>query len=161
MTDYIGITEAQTNPFAPLTSELVKQLRDNPLAITEGDDTAPRIATVAIAGFLARASGLGFDGTVLTNIDPRARLLVQGGNTGSGTIRFRLSSDNGDTWTAWSNDDGLTTPTPIFLINMSNGQYTASNRVGTLSGSDFNTINIASTTSSGGFFEAMTVNRGA
>ena len=44
MADYIGITEAQSNPFAPLTSELVKQLRDNPLAIAEGAPGAPIIA---------------------------------------------------------------------------------------------------------------------
>ena len=41
MADYIGITEVQSNPFAPLTSELVKQLRDNPLAIAEGAPGAP------------------------------------------------------------------------------------------------------------------------
>ena len=41
MSDYIGITEAQSNPFAPLTSELVKQLRDNPIAIAEGAEGAP------------------------------------------------------------------------------------------------------------------------
>ena len=43
MADYIGITEAQSNPFAPLTSELIKQLRDNPLAIAEGAEGAPRL----------------------------------------------------------------------------------------------------------------------
>ena len=43
MSDYIGITEAQSNPFAPLTSELVKQLRDNPIAIAEGAAGAPRL----------------------------------------------------------------------------------------------------------------------
>ena len=43
MADYIGITEAQSNPFAPLTAELVKQLRDNPIAITEGAPDAPRL----------------------------------------------------------------------------------------------------------------------
>ena len=43
MADYIGITEAQSNPFAPLTSELVKQLRDNPIAIAEGAEGAPRL----------------------------------------------------------------------------------------------------------------------
>ena len=48
MTDYIGITEAQSNPFAPLTSELVKQLRDNPIAIAEGAEGAPRVQGSAI-----------------------------------------------------------------------------------------------------------------
>ena len=44
---YIGITEAQSNPFAPLTSELVKQLRDNPIAIAEGASGAPRLYGLA------------------------------------------------------------------------------------------------------------------
>ena len=43
MSVYIEITEAQSNPFAPLTSELVKQLRDNPIAIAEGSPGAPRL----------------------------------------------------------------------------------------------------------------------
>jgi hypothetical protein len=42
MADYIAVTEAQSNPFAPVTSELVKQLRDNPIAIAEGAAGAPR-----------------------------------------------------------------------------------------------------------------------
>jgi hypothetical protein len=45
---YIAITEAQSNPFAPLTSELIKQLRDNPIAIAAGAAGAPRIQTAAI-----------------------------------------------------------------------------------------------------------------
>ena len=48
MADYIGITEAQSNPFAPLTSELVKQLRDNPIAIAQGAAGAPRVERAAI-----------------------------------------------------------------------------------------------------------------
>ena len=48
MTNFIGITEAQSNPFAPLTSELVKQLRDNPLAIARGATGAPRVWLTAM-----------------------------------------------------------------------------------------------------------------
>ena len=56
MSDYIGITEAQSNPFAPLTSELVKQLRDNPIAIAEGAEGAPRLrglAAMTVAEYLS------------------------------------------------------------------------------------------------------------
>ena len=48
MIAYIGITESQSNPFAPVTAELVKQLRDNPIAIAGGAQGAPRIQTNAI-----------------------------------------------------------------------------------------------------------------
>jgi hypothetical protein len=41
MTAYVAITEAQTDPGAPGTSELWKQWRDNPLAIAEGSTDAP------------------------------------------------------------------------------------------------------------------------
>lgn len=49
MTSYITITDAETDPEAPLTSELAKKWRDNPLAIAEGDATAPRIFGEAMA----------------------------------------------------------------------------------------------------------------
>ena len=60
MTDYIGITEAQSNPFAPLTSELVKQLRDNPIAIAEGAPGAPRINPI---GAMTHNGAVGAVGT--------------------------------------------------------------------------------------------------
>lgn len=44
MADYIDVTESQSDPFAPLTSELTKQLRDNPIAMAEGQPGAPRFA---------------------------------------------------------------------------------------------------------------------
>ena len=43
MTSYIAITDAETDPEAPLTSELAKKWRDNPIAIAEDDGTAPKI----------------------------------------------------------------------------------------------------------------------
>ena len=44
MTDYIAITESETDPGAPATSELAKKWRDNPLAIAEGAVGAPLIS---------------------------------------------------------------------------------------------------------------------
>lgn len=41
MTSYIAITDAETDPEAPLTSELAKKWRDNPLAIAENDASVP------------------------------------------------------------------------------------------------------------------------
>ena len=42
MTSYITITDAETDPSAPLTSELAKKWRDNPIALAEGAAGAPR-----------------------------------------------------------------------------------------------------------------------
>jgi hypothetical protein len=50
MTSYITITDAETDPSAPLTSELAKKWRDNPIAITEGATGAPRIVGAAMFG---------------------------------------------------------------------------------------------------------------
>ncbi len=41
MTTYITITDPATDPGAPITSDLLKQLRDNPIALSEGDNNAP------------------------------------------------------------------------------------------------------------------------
>lgn len=43
MATYSTISEAESDPGAPGTSQLVKRLRDNPIAVWEGDATAPRI----------------------------------------------------------------------------------------------------------------------
>lgn len=48
MTTYITITDAETDPEAPLTSELAKKWRDNPIAIAEGDVNAPKIVGSAM-----------------------------------------------------------------------------------------------------------------
>jgi hypothetical protein len=41
MTTYIAISDPETDPDAPLTAELAKKWRDNPLAVAEADSTAP------------------------------------------------------------------------------------------------------------------------
>lgn len=41
MTSYITITDAETDPSAPLTSELAKKWRDNTVAIAEKDTSVP------------------------------------------------------------------------------------------------------------------------
>lgn len=46
MVDYTTITEAETDPGAPFTSDLLKALRDNPLAIREGN--GPKIQDAAL-----------------------------------------------------------------------------------------------------------------
>lgn len=48
MADYITITDAQVDPEAPITSELMSALRDNPTAITEGATGAPKVQRAAI-----------------------------------------------------------------------------------------------------------------
>lgn len=48
MTTYTAIPNSDVDVDSPITTSLVSALRDNPLAIQEGDGTAPRIAQKAI-----------------------------------------------------------------------------------------------------------------
>jgi hypothetical protein len=43
MTDYLALTNSQVEPNAPVTSELVTALRDNPIAIAEGSIGSPEM----------------------------------------------------------------------------------------------------------------------
>jgi hypothetical protein len=96
MPAYIPITDAQTDPDAPLTSELAKQWRDNPIAIIEGATGAPRILLSArerlIVGDSIRletlgsvASGTGSFGAVVSIFEP-----VQ-----AGTFRLKFGHNRG------------------------------------------------------------------
>lgn len=53
MTAYVTITDAETDPEAPITSILAKKWRDNPLAMFEGDSTAPKLSLLALERLVA------------------------------------------------------------------------------------------------------------
>jgi hypothetical protein len=58
MTSYIAITDAETDPEAPITSELAKKWRDNPIAIGEADSTVPAgLLPTVLLGTLTTTSG--------------------------------------------------------------------------------------------------------
>ena len=56
MADYIPILDSQLEPKAPVTSELMFQLRDNPLAMFEGAVGAPRLKFSALDPVTAGSS---------------------------------------------------------------------------------------------------------
>ena len=49
MTDYTGISNTQVDPEAPVTSELMTSLRDDPIAIAEGSLDAPGVTALGMA----------------------------------------------------------------------------------------------------------------
>lgn len=59
MTSYITITDAEVQPEAPITSELMTKLRDNPVAISEGAAGAPKIEQAAMGTWYTTAGGVG------------------------------------------------------------------------------------------------------
>ena len=133
---YIGITEAQSNPFAPLTSELVKQLRDNPIAIAEGATGAPRLRGPAamtareysaLFPLLVQEIGTGnfpsgtvpgytYDGGFSTTTTPGTTFVTAGAVTITGRAAgdFRFSAIAGYT-------DGILNPTRSEIRFLKNG----------------------------------------
>lgn len=57
MTTYVTVTDTETGHQKPLTISLVRRLRDNALAIQEGDATAPNLLLAVAAK--ATAGGVG------------------------------------------------------------------------------------------------------
>lgn len=119
MTSYIVITDPETDPDAPLTSELAKKWRDNPIAAFEGDPTAVA-AKVTLRGEAVATVATGLPvlnvspaDTYTLIEDPRAGLTAVAGVTGTssttdvvartytftgflGTVRFKASHDSNE-----------------------------------------------------------------
>lgn len=94
MTSYITITDAETDPEAPLTSELAKKWRDNPIAIAEKDTTVPLTLRLGkwLLGTVTTTSGStqtlsSLDLTNLTSLE----CIVNGVSTNSSTSQLRLA----------------------------------------------------------------------
>lgn len=101
MTTYTAVTDTETGHLKPVTTSLLRRLRDNPIAVAEGATGAPRIMPAALDLYLGAIdiSGATFSGLVgLGAIDAIAvhMNITTGGVTTN--LRFRLSDDNGATW---------------------------------------------------------------
>lgn len=96
MATYTAITDVETDPEAPLTSELAKKWRDNPIAITELATGAPRIKRkryTANDATLTITDLNGFHGFSWS-----AAVSYSSGNLNG--VRIELSTDGGSTWGA-------------------------------------------------------------
>jgi len=176
--DYITITEAQSDPEAAVDSSLIKRLRDNPIAIAEGAAGAPRIVPSAVTDFfIGNISGAAtFVGFSNIENDKLVRVDVAAAHSGTGgsTLRLRLSSDNGSTWSAEQTisvvitADTTTTQANLdayLFVNMATGAFECSSvgtiRVsvfavsdkitGTVTGSNFNAMQIRMSSASSAF----------
>lgn len=103
MTTYRAISSSETQPDAPLTSELMIAAANNPVAIAEGATGAPRVVSKALGNLLA---GLSEPPFTLTDLDDEDFIglsaEVTGGTfTGQASAEYALSNDNGSTWGAW------------------------------------------------------------
>jgi hypothetical protein len=59
MTTYTAILDGEVDSDSPLTDTLMTRWRDNPIAIAEGDATAPRIEWAALGAWYDTAGGIG------------------------------------------------------------------------------------------------------
>lgn len=59
MADYIAQPDTAVDPDAPVTSDLMYALRDNPIAMFEGASGAPRLADAALNPTLAAVDAVG------------------------------------------------------------------------------------------------------
>lgn len=133
MTDYTSIANSQIDPKAPVTSELMTALRDNPIAIAEGAAGAPKIADSWQALETTSSNGL-----IVTDVDngEGVRVLTSGNGTAfSGdTIYFKvsISSDNGATFvseitlksaTASAKETVTINPTGTFIFDRPTGSW--------------------------------------
>jgi len=144
MTVYTVIPNGDIDQDSPITQPLLTALRDNVLAIQEGDTTAPKILPRALDLYLGDVT---FTGTTaaglssLTGID--GIFFWWSGNNTSGasrTMEVRFSNDNGTTWGAYQTfvaiSGASTTASHGFgMISLTTGQMraTSSNATAQLS----------------------------
>lgn len=103
MTAYVAIPNGDIDQDSPVTQELLTALRDNPLAIAEGDASAPKIMPPALDLFLG-GGAINSTGTTFTGINCSALMLMFGSTqsvTTSYSMQVRFSSDGGATFGAW------------------------------------------------------------
>jgi hypothetical protein len=106
MTDYNQIFDTQIEPDAPLTAVLASQWRDNPIAISEGADGAPRNRPLSLDLMIGGAS-VELSGTTpaeFLNLDGQSSLLIIwnfSGLDGGNILQIGYSTDNGDNWSSY------------------------------------------------------------
>ena len=105
MADWKNIPDAAVDPDAPVTSDLMYSLRDNPVAIAEGSAGAPKVQGQALENvFLATLSSPGTTPIGVVGI-PRARVFFvrcTPSDTVSATaiLQARYTA-NGSSWGGW------------------------------------------------------------
>ena len=109
MTDYNVIPDSEIDPESAVTEPLLTNLRDNPIAIAEGNDDAPRVQLGALqAQDRVEISSNTAGGTVDSDdIDLSGSeyhvfsLAYDYDGAGNGQVRMAASDDGGATYGSW------------------------------------------------------------
>lgn len=112
MPDYRVIADSEVQPDAPVTSSLGFALRDNPAAIAQGADGAPKVRSEGL-NLTTDAGDRTSDGVIFTlnGLDRVRTLMVNSYASithtaaGSATVRYRTSTDGGSTWSGYTTFD--------------------------------------------------------
>ena len=104
MTTYTNITNGLVAVGAKPFATTIQALRDNPLAIAEGDITAPKVKGLARTLTTAGSATLGADAAALTftGLPAMLNFRCEGSlfyrNATAGSLHMQISDDNGGTW---------------------------------------------------------------
>lgn len=92
MTDYRNPSDAEIDHKSPLTETLMTALRDNPIAISEGADNAPRMKLKALDRVAAGSNTrLNYTGTNTDNSNTVTSKVLEFGIAQIGTIRAEMT----------------------------------------------------------------------
>lgn len=71
MADFVTVTQTARDPDAPVTTNLINALYDNPIAIAEGASGAPRVQYAAMGTWFSAINNVGSIGffSYATNVD--------------------------------------------------------------------------------------------
>lgn len=117
MTDYVDIYDSNIEPRAPVTSELMTALRDNPSAIAEGSSGAPKVNSGALAVKYTTftggtyASDFQLGNTIILN-NPTPCLIMWGYST----LNYNTSLDSGDSTIAVQGSNDYSTWTDVAVL---------------------------------------------
>jgi hypothetical protein len=111
MTTWTEIANGDVDQDSPVTQELVTALRDNPKAIAEGSEDAPKVQGAGV-NLLVRSTGslVHNETKEFTNLSREQRFLAlgtlnatgQGASSSTGSVRYRASTDGGATWGSYT-----------------------------------------------------------
>lgn len=166
MTDYNAIGAAEIAVDAALKATTMQKLRDNPIAIAEGQPSAPRVQMQAINGMNMRRQ---FDGSaaefagepvISSNYVAFSCLVVPSGNF---SMSVHVSSNGGSTYpysTVVTSDDGVTDygNNAFVTIDMASGHIMIAGGVNAIYASgitDINAVKFTTTDPNDGFHVAL------
>ena len=130
MTTYSAIANGSIDQDSPVTQPIMTALRDNPLAIQEGDSTAPRVKGKALGDMvIGTIETSGTTAVGLTGLDDHSVIICLGAlfvKLAGGQLETRYTDDNGSSWGSWQTTSTGTVADNIFAsvhLNLETGVF--------------------------------------